>query len=418
MPAERLAIPSSQFTSTLGILHRKFVAHQAAKRKLKASDKEAAAWLAADSEFGFFGKLVGKPELKTYLDQVGLSESEFLEVGRDEVLRRKLRDRLVKEIKPAEVKNRYAYEATHVRIAVAMAINVPGPQELSTFIEENKVAIDAYFDTNKTNFRIPRNVRVDVLRPKTDQSPDLSVLDQAAKMLATGKSSADVAKEFNLELKEGVSLLKEENATAFRADSGATGFEARGPRGVYAWIVRGFRSSYVPELTRPMRRQVAAEMMRRDTLVPAVSEKLKQAREIMRKLGDGSDPKRVQSIQERVSALDLKFRILGPINKSPNGALPEFDLAPEVVEVAFELKPMQTSKQPVLSRERGFVVHVLERADPDMNEWKVRKDEFMKRYRDEARPTIVDRYTQAGLSTLEPKFDLNPLAIKYGTFKK
>ncbi len=418
IPPDRLALPAARFTTARSILMRKMIEKVGADRKLKVSDKEAKAWLKNDPQFKRYGDILGTPEFEKALKTVGLTEDELLVIAKGEVMRKKLAEVLVNDISDEEVWQRYAFEMTTVRVAATMALNVPQSGELTEFVQNNPDKIEAYFKENSRSFRVPKKVVLDTLSPPQGTEPDAAKLKKAAELLKT-KSALLVAQELGLEAKEGVQMIKQQNGEAFRADKGVTGHFIDKNRGAYAWIVKDFKQSYIPELDRGLKRQVAAEMMRRDGLTPETAKRLKSTYKALKRIGDGKKVKRIEAARTAAQKNNVQFEVVGPFNKSPNGSMPTFGLAPEVVAAAFDLTTKKrTTKEPVYSRERGFMVHLIERTEPSRDVFEENKDAFMERYKTEARGSIAERFVQLQLSKENPVFDLSPLNVKYGIIKK
>jgi len=414
VPFENLATPTVQFTTTHAVLSRQVVQSEIARRNIEISDKDVIALYRSEPQYRGFVWLLDHPErFDVILKSLHLTNEDFFGVGRDEIARTKLADLLVQEIDDTELWEAWAFEHNTVSLAVVALDNVPTSQEIDKFVENHPDEIQKFFDENPNRFRQPMRVIMDVLAA-TDATKDK--LEDARKLLVDGKDVLEIALATGLEAQHNVHMIRQESGKAFMGKPGDVGVQFSGPRGAYAWRVIGFEQSSTTELNRGLSREIAAEIMRSTSAIPSVAAKLKKARRLLAKMGKTPDDAKIEKAQKAISKLGLDMKILRDFDYNPNGAIPEYGLAPEVLVEAFKLKPSRPTTKLILSRERVFVAHLVARQEPDRDQFLADKDRWAGQYRDKIHQTVVDRFVQRQIGN--PAINLRPLAIKFGILKK
>ncbi len=418
VPRRRMAMPTVHYTMTRALLSRHVVSEAIDKFGIEVSDEDVRKALKNDSKLSVYGEALGTDELQAYLDKLDLTEKDLMQVGREIVERQKLEAHLVSLIDEKQVWEDYQYKNRTVRLAIASAINVPSSNALTAYVQENSDEIEKYFKEHQRNFRVPRRVEVDIVHLEDGAKPNDDVLERAARLFERGQSAPQIAQKLGLEARESVYLVRQQNPRAFGSTVGESGATAESPRGSYAWTVKAFHASHIPELDRSLKRQVAAEIMRRTMIVPSLEEALSKARRVLMELGYEPGEDAIKKAQKEIEAFRLEFRLTPPFPRAPNGAVPGIGLAKEVSDAAFDLSESKTTTRPILSREKGFVAHLLEKTEPSRETFEASKDVLIEQYRKEARPTIVDRFVQSGLGPEGGQINLKPLGIKYGVISK
>ena len=409
VPPEQLAIPTVQFTTVRSVLASKVISKEAKSRNLEVSKDEITKLYNSKPEFAGLAFLIkntseDKP-LEGELAKLGIEPEDFWAIGEEVLFREKLADALVSEITEDDVWQAWSFDHTRSQIAALMLSNTPSTDEIDTFVEKETQRIEAFFKENERRFRPPERVILDILNGPADK------LQAAEADLATQSADAVALKHNNLTLRSGIRMGRRENSEAFRAEIGAHGYKSGSSP--YLWKVVDREKTGEAELTRPLKREIAAEILRTQDLTPDVKKRLKAGQRLMKKLKDDEDT--IIKLKSELAAKGLELHLIEPMVKSPSGSMPVFGLAPEVVEKAFELKEGRTS-QPFISRERGFVIHVLKRHTPDREVFDSQKKELIQKYKDELRPVVVDRYVQGMLGTSQ--LNLHPLGVKFGILQK
>ncbi len=414
VPLERLATPTVQFTTTHAVLSRQVVQEEVTRRKIPISQKEVIALYRSEPQYKGFVWLLDHPErFDVILKSIHLTEEDFFGVGRDEIARAKLTDLLVEEIDDDELWEAWSFEHNTVSLAAVALDNVPTSEEIDQFVEKNPEEIQKFFNDNPNRFRQPMRVIVDLLAA-ADSTKDQ--LEEARKLLEEGKDVLEVALATKLQAQHNVHMIRQESGKVFMGKPGDVGLQLGGPRGAYAWRITGFEQSEAATLNRGLSREIAAEIMRDASPLPSVAAKLKKARRHLTKLGKQPDDAKIQKVSAAISKLGLDMKILRNFNYNPNGAIPEYGLAPEVLDIAFKLTSTKPTTKLILSRQRVFVAHLLAREEPDRERFLADKEAWAVQYRDQIRTTLVDRFVQRQIGN--PAINLRPLGIKFGILKK
>lgn len=405
VPPDRLAVPTVQFTTTRAILARKAILAEAKRREIVITEEDLKTLYRTREEFAGLKFVLEEPNFPANLEPLNISLDDFWNVGREHIARQRLADAIVSDLSEKDIWEAYQFEQSTARVAAVEVSNVPSSAEIDAFVAQHEDRITTFFNENERRFRNPQRVVVDTL------SGDLETLERAQKMLESGATTQAVALETRLELRSNVRMVRQENSRAFAAETGAVGLEKRSSP--YLWKVVRREESQASELTRPLKREIAAELLRTESLTPGAKARLEAARKVLLKLKDTEES--ITKATESLRAADLKLVVLPPFQKSPAGSVPVFGLAPELLETAFKLKAGKTSK-PFLSRERGFVIHVLSRHQADRKLFEAEKETIRKRVEDELRPSAVDHYIQSVFGATQ--LNLHPLGVKFGIIQK
>jgi hypothetical protein len=419
-PMEWFAMPQKQVTLTQFMLTQKILLAEADRRKIAVSPTEITVRMKQHPRLKRWAGRLGTEELAEELKKYSLSEDDLGIVVRDELRVTKLREQFLDEIPDAEVKKRWEHDQNRVTVAVASSSNIARRAEIDPFIEKNRPAIEAYFEKEKARWHTPKMVVLDMLRAEPGRDAGFIDLHKASKELQKKESVEVLAKNLGMEGLAHVAIISKENRRAFEAPVGATGYEEKGPRGAYAWRVVGFQEAKEATLDATTTRDVAAEMMRRQMIVPSIADKLERAKQpllLLRPNAAGSvEPAEKEAVSRKISQLGISFRVSGPFTNDK--ILPGFGLAEEVVDAAFKLTKKDPVAGPILSRERAFTIRLLQRTRPDPKEFKAKKDTLRQNYRTKAAARINDRFVAEFMRTNPPSLDAQPLRIKYGVLKK
>ena len=411
MPPERLAIPHIHLTMTRALLGRELMMAEATRRGIAPTDAELHAWLEENDKLDRLATVLDdEAKLAAALEPYGLTRADLLEVARVSVTTDAFTDALVEAVTDEEVWQTYEQQRSTRTLAVVTMSNVPTSEEIDAFVRDEPQAIDEYYRENVNEFRIPRRARINIVRPAPGTKVDDATLAKAAADLARGVQPVTVAKTHGLEYELDVEVVRAENPKAFAAKPGETGWEADGPRGAYAWRLQGFESSRLPEMTRPLRRQIAAKILRVDSLTPHAEKRLDELARTLEKL-----PKD-ELAAAFVSKEDVEFEVVTATDH-PRGLLPGFGLAEEVVEAAFRTGVGEVS-EPLLSRERGFVFKVLDRTVATREEFDANLAANRKAYQDAFRPRALQLWVEGALQEKQATVDTKPLRVKYGVLQK
>jgi tetrahydromethanopterin S-methyltransferase subunit G len=295
--------------------------------------------------------------------------------------------------------------------------NTPTAQEIDLFVRSQADQIDAHFSENQRQYRIPKRVVVDTLTPSKESGTD--ALEAAFESWKGGTGRAEVAQRFGYRVQRDVAMLRGENKKAFVSKRGALGIERDGPRGTYLWKVNGFIPSAAAKLDRPLRREIAAELLRTRKLTGSAKAALEKAKESLMKFPKAATEDEISRLRKEVDALDVKVTVTELFPRTTNGFIPALGLAKPVVDDAFERSLKDPVAGPFFDRQTGYVYRLLEHQKPvkaafnkklatERSEW---VDRYFKR-------SIGQGFVEAAFAKLPPNIDLRPLRVKYGVVKK
>ncbi len=424
VPKERLATPHLQINVVRNLLSTKIIAKEAERRGLTASLDEKVAALESSRQIAELAPLLRKEKAEeAKLEKIGLTRDDLHTIARNIVLRQKLRAALADDISDEQLWKAYEQQHNQIRLLLVGARNTPSMGEISTHVEEHPERIKEHFDKNKKRYRSPMMVRLTMLSPAPGQKVDPATLQEAAEHLDRGDAPAKIASELGLESESGALLVRGENTRAFDAEAGSTGFQTKGPRGAYAWKVEGHRDSKEAELTAALKREIAAELLRQNTIVASRQAKLADAIEQMGTLpttgtGKGSEVA-AKKLAPKLEAKGLEVHVTPMFSHNERGFIPGVGLAEEISEKAFAMDLHDPIvDKPILSRGKAWAFRVLDRQKASREQFEKEKEAFRKQYVERLKDRLVMQFTNHYEDQHNARLDLEPLRVKYGTLQK
>ena len=423
IPRLRQANPRLQTQSLRSLLKQEIIMQTAVERGIEASNEEVESYIREHEKLGRF---VGDGEARELDLPEGFSRSDLREVARAELLKNKVRAALLAALDRDDLWRMYRRRKDTARIAYVSVENTPTPDEIERLVgsddPSDRRRISEYFEKHQSRYRMPRLVKLAVVKPEPGTEIEESKLERAAKLLSEGGAAAEVASELELKHETQAFLVRQENPEAFGAEKGETGWETEGPRGAYAWRVEGWRESETAQLERGLRREVAADLLR-ETVVTSARRKLQPVLEAMRRVDAGEDgivsSRELKPVEEVTRGSELKLVETKPFSSGPQPTVEGLGLAKRVAGAAFELDASsRVVDEPVLSRGRAVAMMLLERDRPRREEFESQYESFREKVLAEQKKVVLDHYVSDWLSEHEPELDVEPLHIKYGVLKK
>jgi hypothetical protein len=423
-PKERLASPHLQVNVVRNLLSSKIIMQQAERRDLEATLDEKVAALESKSRLAAYAAILKKGDEKApELEKRGLALEDLDLVATELVLRDKLRDQLVAQIDDEQLWQAYQQQNDRMRLLLAGVRNTPTMEEISAFVEEHPERIEAHFSANKKDYRSPTMVELTILAPEPGKSVDASVLEKAAARLDKGDKPQVIAKDLGLRSDPTALLVRGENPKAFDAEVGSTDFQTSGARGAYAWKVGEKRDSKAPTLTASLNREIAAELLRDQSVVPSKGERVKEAIAALKELdlpeGDDAAKQALDALETKLEAKGLDVEQTPMFARNGRGFIPGVGLAEEVAKKAYELElDAPVADEPILSRGKVWAVRVLDHQTKDREAFEEEKEAFRKEYAERVRDRLVDQLVSYYEDEHDATLDLAPLQIKYGKLQK
>ncbi len=412
LPADRMAMPHIHFTMTQSILSRRVAAKKAKERGISVSEEESRAWLAKEKTLNYL--VAEDADTAALLKPYGITTEQLFTFATYEVFVEKFVASELEAVEKDEIWKAYSSEYNRVIAIIGSAHNVPTGEEIDSFVQKEKTRIADYFEKNKKKFRSPKRVRIDILRVKKnaiktdDKAEQEAVLEKAASALEKGERIEDIAKKLDLEIELDRKLILQENKKAFSSKPGMSGFETKGPRGAYTWIVRGFVASEEATLGRSVEREIAAKLLRDYQISPALETRLKIAQDkVLKKV----TLKNAKKTGKKLTNYGMRWRIS---NFSNRGTITDFGLVEDLVNEAFENKAGFIGG-PLKSREYAYVYKILDREYADRKLFEKKyvqfREEYLKAKHGQVLPLFMSQFKNT-------QIDTKPLRIKWGVFRK
>lgn len=429
LPENQLKVPFVQSRITESLIARHVAEAEAKKRGLDVSPEEVNTFIAKDSLLKRFKSTSNpnNPPGATYdVAQFGLTWQDVELVAREQLLASKLDAALISELTEEEVWEAWRFAHDTVEVLLIRIDSTPPSSEIDTFVENEKEAIEAYFKENAKDFRTPMLTTIDTLRvPPSlmlDPKASIALLEKAKQALET-KKPEEVAAEFNLQHAAKEQLTRREDNAVARAKLGDSGVTVGAPRGTYAWKVIERTESSMPELSRPLRREIASKLIRKRGSSPTVKGYAAKLIEQMRKVDDFSklSPEGVDNILKVVDLELTRTRTPGPITRDPEGFIPGVGTHPELLDRLFELdaKENRLLYPPFFSSQYAWIGALIERNEAKREVFEANKEANMKVFREASREKIfANRMATQWEKEYNIERDLTALRERYGKLEK
>ncbi len=436
VPVERTAAPELQSVLIDHLLETRAVREETAKRGIECLDSDVRSMTSSRQPLAKYSVLFETGvDLEKHSDRmadlaaINLTLDDVRALACEDVLTKKLQNALIAEINEAEVWAAYQEARNTVDLLVVSMNNTPSSAELDAFLKQDAAReeplIDAHFAKYPEQYVVPRMAKVTILSaPAGQEGPEVvDKLQRAANKLSSGEEPKSITSGLGLVLESDAEMQAGENSQVFAAKIGGTGLVSEGPRGAYVWRLEGFREAAQLELTRPLRREIAAELLRQSGVVESVRQKLLPAVEAMKAVGalkkNTLSDEQVEALRAELATHDLKLMRTTPFVRTAQGFIPGIGLAQEVVDAAFSLSEQKpTFDAPAASRESVYAFRLAARERPSRSQFKIEKDSFRKSYVEKRQEHVIPSFTAAKYADADVIVDLQPLRIKYGMFAK
>lgn len=424
IPSKYLQSPALQSRLLAVEVSQRLIAHEAKSRNIVVSDAEITQHIKDTWRLSRFepkgvrmtdGTLLPIPMVK-----LGVSMDDIRQVARHNLLKDKLRDRLMTEFTPEHFWLAWSIDQNRVDALIVQLSNTPKSYELDTYVSKRAADIERHFKANASKYQIPKLVHLTILQASKGKADQL---EKAQDEWHKGQPPAEIAKRYGLKLLPNQALLRAEDRAAFNSMVGKIGITKNGARGSYLWQVEKFTQPKAVELTSAKKREIGAELMRSRSTVPSVRQQAMNAQKILKTIVYKNGRATLESIERVKKALaKAGFRVIetGPFTKSPEGFIPKVGLAESVVPALFKLD--MTSQpylpSPLLSRQKVYMAALVDRQYADRKTYDKVKDAFIKTYLEKQKPQLVQTFLSLRRKKYDVRMNLRPLQVKYGKVQK
>ena len=354
-------------------------------------------------------------ELHEELATVGLDIDDVRHLAHIKILEQKLEDALAEEFSDDQLWAIYQEAHDKADIVAVRLRNTPTSDEIDRAMSQYDEEIRAYFRDNRERYRTQPRVHATVLVADDDEAAE--AIADAAQRLEEGDEPETIAQELGLELSTGVNLRRSENQEGYHSDVGATGFLSDSRRGPYAWRIDERQESEPRSLDRPLRREIASQIMREEEgITPSNRQRAEEARTI---LNDGVTGEALEA--DEIEALKAQLEEAGfePIHTEhfslhSSNPIPEVGLAREVSQALGDADLDDPVIEPTLERNAIYVARLVDRVHPDRETFDEDVDEFREGFLERNRDRLVDQYAHEYQSRYDVRFNLAVLDEHFG----
>jgi hypothetical protein len=429
IPDTALSRSYLQLSVTRGLISMKLLDQEAQRRGLIPKPEEIEAFLSNHHALKRFAsepfKTSNGAEIPYSWDRYNVTREDLVQIGRTMLIQEKLRAALLDELGKQDHWESYRHAHTRRRLIILHSANVPTSAEIDDLLTRDAAqkssAIDEYFQNNKRRYMTPRTVRLTTLNAPygADITQWRDTLAKAAERLKAGDDPAKIAKELKLTLKTDVTIVRQENSIAFSAKIGETGHTEYGPLGLYAWRVESIQESQLPELDRPLRREIAATLLQFQLTQNA---KLlhDELRDRLSKLtptpaGDIAQAD-LDALRAAYSDKGVQIVVTEPFPLAPDGFIPGVGLVEPLAKAAFEQLTLDkpTLPRPIVSRQRVYSARLLDVEQADRAAYEAERAAWTKKIQEQRSPTILEVLINDLRQQRQITVDLEPLRKRFG----
>ena len=419
---EWMKAPQAQISVVQNMAHFQVVRREAGERDITITPADEVEFIAEHEPLKrYLPLLQGEDDdgiLQDELDAVGLDVDDVRHLVHDMLLTKKLREILADEFSEDKLWAIYQQSRDEADLVLARIRNTPASAEIDRAVDQYDEEIRAHYRENRSRFRTRPRVKTTIL--KASSSQDIEVLEEASQRLADGDPE-QVSEEMDLELESDVDVSPNENPEAHRAEVGDTGVVAEGPRGPYAWLVDEKIEASTRSLDRPLRRQIASQILREEEgITPSNRLRAQEAAEILSQVDSGR-PLEDDEVEALVTALeDADFDAFHTdvFSLHARGVIPEVGLAREVTAAVRDLDLDDPVTEPILDRNNVYVARLVERGHASRDEFEAELDEFREQFLERNKDRFVEQFVREYQNEQGVNFDLEPVAEHFGVIDK
>lgn len=429
LPESQLKVPFVQSRITESLVARHVAEAEAKKRNITVTPQEVDAFIAEDAMLKRFKSAENdknNPGATYDVSRFGLTWQDVELVAREQLLAAKLDAVLISELTEDEVWEAWRFAHDTVEVFFIRLDNTPTSDEIDAVVENEQEAIARHFKENPKDYRTPMLTNIDTLRvpssKQLDKQGTLELLARAQKALET-KSPADVAAELGLQHTVKEQLTRREDAAVAKAKVGDSGVTADAPRGTYAWKVMSRSESSMPELSRPLQREIASKLIRQRGSSETVKKNAKLLIDRMRQVKDFSSltPEQQSKLLADIDPELTRTRTPGALTRDPEGFIPGVGTHPDLLDRLFELdaKSNRILDPAHMTSQYAWLAGLIQRNKPERAQFEKNKKANMKAFRDAAREKIfANRLATRWEKEYAIERNLSPLRERYGKLEK
>lgn len=393
--------PQAQATMVRNLVHFQVVRQAADERGLEPNDDEIRQVVADHPQLQRYIPLIDgedsddADQLRRQIGEVGLNVSDILQLAEDIAYNEAMIAHLADEFPDDKLWNFYQIAEDTADLIIATVRNTPASHEIDRAVNQYDRQIRAHFRDNRDRYQTPSKATITKLVPHGN--PDLDVLQQAADRLDGDEDPAEIADDLNLELNTGVDVSRFRNPQAHQSDIGDTGVLTDPRLEPYAWKLDEFIEPERRSLDRPLRREIASKVLReQEGITPVNEQTARQARELLADPGAGEplDDDTVDTLIASLEEQDFDVTRTGEFSVRIGGPIPELGLAENLSEAILKLDLDDPVTDLVLDRNQINVARLIDRSEPDRDQFEAERDEFRAEFIEQNESRLVSDFVE------------------------
>lgn len=301
---------------------------------------------------------------------------------------------LLDAVPDATHRARWLRANTKVVVDLLRVPRVPTGSEIEAVVGLQADDIDIWYDIHRERFNRPEKARVRraLAQPASDDAAAWAAAERraeawAARLTAGAALDAVMGEGDGSEARRGGRFgraTREQLPQAFSVDPGGHTQPIREPDGWAVYHVEAFIPALVrPRHDRPVRREIAATLLRETDVLPHARHIAERARLLLKMRPDGA------VLPELIKAERLKRSTTPPFAQSERTLVPGIGIAPDLVEAIFALRAPGAVTSVVRVRQDYVIARLVRRDAPDPATWPQARAAWIEQWRAGARRTVI-----------------------------
>lgn len=348
---------------------------------------------------------------------LGFTPDDVREAAILELRRERLHARLLTEFTPEHFWEVWRHDKERVQAVMVRVPNRPQSYEIDSFVDNNAQKIKSYYDANPSKFKTHERTQVTLLKQlNTSKS---GAIDAALARIKKGNKPDKVAQELGLELSQNVQVVRAQDRAIARAAIGDIGVSTWPDKRKRVWIVHARIAPKLLPLTKGIRREIGADLMRARGIIPSARAAWGKAMRALKALdASTSEAARIKAIASLGKQGLEVVAPKRPFIQSKSDFVPQIGIAPTLLSALFKAPVGSVLSEPMLEEQTIWAARVFSHTRPTREDYEPQKETFKAAYLAAQRDTLLDVFVARHAPTYIQKTHENILETLWGPSHK
>lgn len=387
-----MAMPQAQLSMVRSLVEARVLQELAKENNLEVTDQEAIDALADVDTLAGYSPLFADPDdldedtratrehLEAELSELDLDREDILFVSRQVVLQTKVQDALAESFSEEMLRAIYREAHNEIDLVIAAITNSPSSAEIDAAVQRLDSAIRArYRDQRERYFTLGQTMSTVLRIPEEAQDVDAPALMEAAYARARGgEDLVAIAQDLQLVAIDNVQMNAIQNREAYNSQPGDVGIVRQAPGGPFVWKLKERLPGERRPLDRPLRREIASELLREAGIVPSRRVQAQEAQALLSSFDadEALTKEQIDTLVAELEAAGFRAHHTDLFSLRTNGPIPGIGLAEEFSAKLEDLTWESSVTEPTLSRDQILVARMVHRKHPRDEDFDAERDDF------------------------------------------